>query len=87
MQVLALDPSQELLVLGEESYAGGGYAVTRCIFDQIHRFVGQVQEFGFGAGIAGVGRYADAGGYVSVDAGVLQPDGFANEFVEAAGYP
>src|SRR5579864_131388 len=70
----------------EKTYTGGCDAVAGGVLDEIHGLVGEVEEFGFGARIGGVGGDADAGGDLDVEARVLQPDGFTNQSVETAGY-
>jgi hypothetical protein len=72
--------------LGQEAYAGGGYAVPCCVFYEVHGLVGQVEEFSFGARIAGIGGYAYAGGDMGIDAGIFQPHRFTDQLVEAASY-
>ncbi len=51
-----------LLGVLEEADTGGGDAVAGGVFDEVHRFVGEVEQLGLGARIGGIGGDADAGG-------------------------
>ena len=73
-----------LLGMLEETDACGCDAVARGVLDEVHGFVGEVQEFCFSSRVGGVGGDADAGGDLHVEARLLQPDGFANQDVQAA---
>src|SRR5271166_6142642 len=70
--------------LGENAHAGGGDAVPRGLFDQVHGLVGQVQQLSFRARIGGIRGDADARGDIHVDSSVLQPNSFANQLMQAA---
>src|SRR5580704_3924432 len=69
----------------KEPDAGSGYAVARGVLDEVHGFVGEMQQLSFCARVRRVRGNADAGGDLHADAGVREPRGFANQFVEAAG--
>jgi transcriptional regulator with XRE-family HTH domain len=72
-------------VFGEHSEAGGGDVVAGEVFDQVHGFVGQVEQFGFGLGVARVGSDTEAGGDVNVEAVLAKPGRFTDQLVEATG--
>jgi hypothetical protein len=71
--------------IGEQADAGGGYAIARGVLDEVHGFVGEMQEFGFRARVRRVRCDADACGDLHVDSRFSEPDGFADQFVQAAG--
>ena len=72
------------LRFGEDAGGGGGYAVACGVFDEVHGFVGEMEEAGLVGGIEGIGGDADAGGDADVQTCVLQPGCLFDQPMQAA---
>src|SRR5262249_35464772 len=68
----------------EEADAGGGDAVAGSVLDEIHGFVREVQQFGFGPRVSGVGGDTHARGDLDIEARLGEPHRLADQGVQAA---
>src|SRR5208282_3215824 len=72
-------------VRGKDANAGGGDAIARGVFDQVHGLVGEVEQLGFVARVGGVGRHSHARGDADFQAQILHPHVVADALVQASG--